>query len=134
MGLLAALAAALLVGGCGSATTDRDTLGKSADAVHSTATEGALLADDAAAGRTIGTYRSVHAAALEETVSAEARTLEGAQAEAGLRADAARLANLADDVARLLVRLEAADAAEAGRLAEELRRAARRADELGGSP
>jgi hypothetical protein len=125
--------AALLLSGCGSTTLDSNALGKSADTVHSVAAEASLLATDAADGRTLGTFQSVHAAALRETVAKEAQTLRAAQAQGELRARADRLVALADEVAASLERLEHANAAEAARLAVDFDRAASQADELGGS-
>jgi hypothetical protein len=129
--LVAAAAAALVLGGCGSTTLDPKTLGKSADTVHSVAAEASLLAEDAADGRTLGTYQAAHSAALRETVAKEAKTLRSADAKGDLRARADRLAALADEVAASLERLEQANAAEAGRLAADFKRAARQADALG---
>lgn len=122
----------LLAAGCGGAgSLDAEALGQSADAVHSSAAEGALLAEDAATGETSGSFREAHAVALEEAVAQEADTLRASQASGSVKSRAAELARLADDVARLLDRLSAADPAEAGRLADELGQAATRAEELG---
>lgn len=129
--LAAVVAAALLTGGCGSTTLDSKALGKSADTVHSVAAEASLLAEDAADGRTLGTYQAAHSAALRETVAKEAKTLRSADAQGDLRTRADRLAALADEVAASLERLEQANAAEAGRLAADFKRAATQADELG---
>jgi hypothetical protein len=131
LGLLAATAAAALVlGGCGSTSLDSKSLGKSADTVHSVAAEASLLAEDAADGRTLGTYQAAHSAALRETVAKEAKTLRSGDAQGDLRARADRLAALADEVAASLERLEHANEAEAGRLTADFKRAAMQADEL----
>lgn len=129
-----AAAAMFLVAGCGSPTLDSDALGKSADTVHSVAAEAALLAEDAADGRTLGTFQAAHSQALRETVVKESETLRSAEAGPGLKTRADRLATLADEVAGSLERLEHANAADAGRLAADLRRSAARADELGSGP
>jgi hypothetical protein len=129
--LAAAAVTALTLAGCGSTTLDPEALGKSADTVHSVAAEAALLAEDAADGRTLGTFQAAHSAALRETVAKEAKTLHSADAQGDLRARADRLGALADEVSASLQRLEHANAAEAGRLAADFKRAATQADELG---
>jgi hypothetical protein len=63
---LAGAAAALAAAGCGVPSEPK----KQAEEVESVAAEGALLAHDAAEGRTTGTFARVHAQALRERLKA----------------------------------------------------------------
>jgi hypothetical protein len=63
---LAGAAAALAAAGCGVPSEPK----KQAEEVESVAAEGALLAHDAAAGRTTATFTRVHAEALRERLKA----------------------------------------------------------------
>jgi len=59
------LAAALLLAGCNGGTVDRHALTKDSGTLDSIACEGALLADDAARGRTTSVFAREQAEALQ---------------------------------------------------------------------
>ena len=119
MRLLLVLCAACLLAGCGTPQE----LSKQAEAVHSVAAEGALLAHDAAQGDTTQTFTSEHAKALRKLLRPVREAIEGKQ-----------LSGIADDVDRTLGELEASPgdeglAARARRTLDEL---ADSAEELAG--
>jgi len=124
--LLVAVVALLLATGCGGASSlDAKAVRTSAEAVRSSAADGALLADDVARGRTFATFVHAHAGELATRMEREAATLRSSPSSGSVRRDARDVATLAEQVARLTGRLGAgADDGEARRIAERLRRAA----------
>jgi hypothetical protein len=125
------LAVALLVG-CGGGEVTADSLKKDAEAVQSAAAEGALLAADAAEGRTAGPFLRVHAEELAAETAKVARKLEQAQARGAVQAKARKAFRLARDVEEALTRLagEPDDRTTARRLRSRLEGFARAAEEL----
>ena len=130
---LTALLLALLAGGCGGDLTAGE-LQRGMDSLASTAAEGALLADGAAADRTRSTFTRVQARTLGEEAMHEAEKLEDASTTPPLRSAKRQAAGLAGDIADTLGRLQIApaDRAAARRTAAALRRAATQADQLAG--
>ena len=96
--------------------------------MRSLAAEGALLAKDASAGKTTGTFTRVHASDLHQTASKTASTLQTAKSEPAVEPKLRRLAMLARSVSDDLDRLRNASRSEQRRLATELDRAAERSN------
>ena len=118
--------------GCGgSSRLSASSLAKRAEAVQSLAAEGALLAGDSAAGRTIGVYRREHASELSSTASRAASSLASASTTSALEPRLVRLRELARHVASGLHRLADASTTESRVLAHELQAAADASAKLG---
>jgi hypothetical protein len=118
--------------GCGGGSRlAASSLAKQAEAVQSLAAEGALLAGDSAAGRTIGVYRHEHASELTSAASKAASSLASASTSSGLEPKLVRLRQLAGRVTSRLQRLENASKAESRGLARELQAAADASAKLG---
>jgi hypothetical protein len=126
------LAVALLAAGCGASSLSEKSLQKSAEAVQSSAAEAALVADDAADGRTTSAFVSVHAPELAKAASTQAKSLRSANGPADLKRKADELAKVADRVSKLADEIDGASEADAKRLADELRTEAEKAKELAG--
>jgi hypothetical protein len=130
--LVLAAVAALLAAACGGAgELGARALSQRSEAVGSLAAEGALLAGDAAAGRTTGTFRREHAAALAKTAAATERDLAAATTPAALDPERRRLAALAARVQAALARIGGASGAEQQVLRRELERAAGESERIG---
>jgi hypothetical protein len=127
-----AIASFLAVGCGGGGTLSRDSLRKEAESVQSVAAEGALLAHDAADGRTTTPFASVHSSVLAESADKVAQKLESADVEPGLKQDRARVVRLATRIEEELDQLDPNDRAAAQRIADELEQAAKAAEELAG--
>jgi hypothetical protein len=113
------LAGALCLSGCGGPMQPEE-LARSIRTLESSATEGALLADDVARDRTKATFARAHARELGETVIHEAEKLNDADAEADVAAAKDRAIDLADQISAELGRIQIAPTSEAeGRGAEE---------------
>ena len=84
--LLAVPALAFVLAGCGGSSSQltAKSLKKEVEAVQALAAEGALLADGAARGRTLGTFTRTHAQDLATPAETASRTLRGAQAPPAL--------------------------------------------------
>ena len=95
-----------------------------AKSLQSHAAEGALLAEDAAAGRTTSVYTREHAADLAKAASGEAASLEKAKTDPALEPKLRRLRTLAARVASELGRLGDASRDERRRLGRALNAAA----------
>jgi hypothetical protein len=126
--LIAALAA--LSAGCGGGELSASALSKDADSVRSLASEGALLAEDAAAGKTTHTFTRVHASELEKAAAQTASTLETAETAPALHPKVHRLTTLARRVSDNLDQLGSASKSEQRALANELHRAAAQSNRI----
>ena len=122
----AALIVALVLfsAGCGGSELSAGALSKHADSVRSLASEGALLAGDASAGKTTHTFTRVHSSELHKAASQLASTLETAKTRPALEPKLHRLATLARGVSDNLEQLASASKFEQRTLAGELQRAA----------
>jgi uncharacterized phage infection (PIP) family protein YhgE len=120
----------LLSAGCGGGELSASALSKQADSVRSLASEGALLAGDASAGKTTHTFTHVHSSELEKTASQMASTLETAKTRPALEPKLHRLARLAGGVSDNLDQLGNASKSEQRRLANELQRAAEQSNRI----
>jgi hypothetical protein len=129
-----AIAVLLAVGCGGGGTLSRDSLRKEAESIQSVAAEGALLAQDAADGRTTTPFASVHSEVLAKSAGKVARKLESAAVAPGLEQDRVRAARLATRIEEELAKLhdDPDDRANARRIADELEQAAKAAKELAG--
>jgi hypothetical protein len=100
--------AVVVAAGCGgSRTLTEQTLRKQNETVRSAAAEGALLAQDAAAGRTTEPFVRIHAEKLAEQAGKAAETLRSAKPEARLETARRRALAEAADVERALENLHA---------------------------
>jgi len=95
-----ALAAALLLAGCGQSSLDKKALQQEAKGLNALAAEGSLLAGDASRGRSTVVFTRIHSRFLRDSARSSVTTLA-----AGKTAEARRLAALAvrlrDDLDRL---------------------------------
>jgi small-conductance mechanosensitive channel len=123
------LAAALLCAGCGGEVS-ASALSKQADSLRSLAAEGALLAEDASAGKTTGTFTRVHSSDLDKAASKAAASLETAKTKPSLESERHRLASLAQRISNDLDRLGNASKSEQRSLANELQRAADQSNQI----
>ena len=92
--------AALAVAGCGGGTLSEKQFQKQVEAIEALGAEGALVAEDAADGRTTGTFVRVHSRYLEETGTKVETQLRSAHAVGDLeqkRVEALRLARKVDE-------------------------------------
>jgi hypothetical protein len=111
-------------------------LGRSVQAIESSAAEGGLLADDVARDRTKATFVRVHARELGDTVDHEAEKLHDADASGDVAVSKARAVELAGQVSQALGDLQVAPDSEvtglstADKLAKLAQRAGRLADAL----
>ena len=88
--------AALAAAGCGGGgSLGQQSLVKRSEAVQSLAAEGALLAGDAAAGRSTGVFRRAHASELEQAAAAASASLAKARTTTALQPELRRLRVLA---------------------------------------
>jgi hypothetical protein len=128
-----ALALALLVAGCGggSSTLSKHALAQRAGAVQSLAAEGALLADDAAAGRSTSIFVREHSSELAIAASTARTTLEGGRTAPALEPELQRLRRIAGRVATGLDRLAGASRSETRSIAHQLQTAADQSKTLG---
>jgi hypothetical protein len=116
----------ILGGGCGgSATLGAAALAQQAKSLESHAAEGALLAQDAAAGRTTAVYTRGHASDLYRAASHALTSLRTADVQPALEPKLRRLQALAAQVAGELGSLGGASSDERRALGRELEAAAR---------
>jgi hypothetical protein len=120
----------LLSAGCGGGELSAGALSKHADSVRALASEGALLAEDASAGKTTHTVTRVHSSELHKAASQLASTLETAKTGPALEPKLHRLATLARGVSDNLERLGSASKSEQPTLASELQRAAEQSNRI----
>jgi hypothetical protein len=130
---LAALAlAACLVAGCGGGSTQSaSSLAKRSEAVQSVAAEGALLAEDAAAGRSTGIFVREHSSELARAAATTRSSLAAARTAPALDPELRRLRRTATTVAALLDRLAGASKPEARVIGRRLEAAAGQSERLG---
>jgi hypothetical protein len=130
--LVVACAIVVCCAGCGgSGMLGAKGLAEQSKAVQSLAAEGALLAEDSAAGKSTGTYRREHAADLSAAASKAARSLKTATAVPGLGPKLRALATLAAGVHTELERLGDASRDEQRALAAKLEAAAHQSERIG---
>jgi hypothetical protein len=125
---------ALAAGACGSPSTlSKHSLGKEAEAVQSTAAEGALLAAQIASGSTTEPFARIHAGDLAEQAKQTGDVLRHARAP-GLEAERRRAAATAAQVEHALedLRSSPTDQALARRVQHQLERDAAAAAQLAG--
>jgi hypothetical protein len=108
----------------------KQALSKEADALQSLAAEGALLAEESAAGNATGIYTREQAAALHAASLQAADALKRASAGPGLGPELQELRLLATRVARDLERLGHASRREQRAIARRLGRAAKRIETI----
>ncbi len=124
--------AALAVAGCGGGgSLGQQSLVKRSEAVRSLAAEGALLAGDAAAGRSTGVFRREHASELEQAAAAASASLAKARTTTALQPELRRLRVLAARVRVSLARLGRAAPDEQRALGRRLEDAAKACERLG---
>jgi hypothetical protein len=130
---LVALVGAVLVGaaGCGGPMEPQE-LARSVQALESSASEGALLADGVARDRTKATFVRAHSRDLGETVDHEAEKLADADANGEVAMRKSQAVDLADRISQALGKLQESPGVESeGAAAQrELRRFAKRAAEI----
>jgi hypothetical protein len=130
--VLAALVACLLATACGGqGQLGAKALGQQSKAVQSLAAEGALLAQDAAAGKSTNIYRREHSSELATAASTAEASLQGSRTEPALEAELRALTALAGKVRADLKRLKNASGAEQRTLAGALGAAARQSERIG---
>jgi hypothetical protein len=123
-----------LVAGCGhSGELDASALSQQAKSLQSLAAEGALLASDAASGKTTSAYSGEHFAELHGAASQTAASLEAATTTPALDSKRRRLAMLATRVTAYLDRAGDASGSEDLALSRGLEVAAERIEALGRS-
>jgi hypothetical protein len=120
----------LLIAGCEPLTADE--LGHEAAAIHSTAAEGALLADGVARGSTTSPFVRAHAGELAAAADTSARKLHDATVPGDLRTRVTRAIGLATRTSSALgdLELSPSDARGATAVEARLERLADRADRL----
>ena len=121
-----ALALALLATACGSGgTLSAKALSQEAKTLSSEAAEGALLAQDGAAGKSTRIYTRVHSEDLYKAAAQAASSLQKAKTTPALGPKLRRTARLAQKVSADLKRLGHASRTEQRALARELFAAAK---------
>jgi hypothetical protein len=105
-------------------------IAKHAEAIQAVAAEGALLAGDAAAGRSTRIYTREHSSDLQGAASKEASTLKTARTSAALTPKLRVVTGLATRVSGALKRLGKASRGDQRQLAAQLERAARRSAQI----
>jgi hypothetical protein len=132
-GVLVAVACASLLGaGCGGAAVlDAKALAEHSKAVQSLAAEGALLAEDSAAGRSTGIYRRSHSAELAVAAAAAQKSLAHAKATPKFESKRRELARIASKVRTDLERLRGASKDEQRALGPALEAAAHESERIG---
>jgi hypothetical protein len=128
LGLILALVGA----GCGSGgRLGAKALSQQSKALQSEAAEGALLAQDAASGRTTRIYTREHSSDLSRAASQAEVTLKAAKTDPALESKLRQLAVLAGQVSADLKRLGSASRDEDRALARELQAAAQASQKIG---
>jgi hypothetical protein len=123
---------AVVGGGCGSAAKlGAAALLQQAKSLQSRASEGALLAEDATAGKTTSNYTREHASDLYEAASRDLASLKTAKTKPGLEPKLRRLTALATRVSTELERLGGASRDDRRKLGRELQAAARESQKIG---
>jgi hypothetical protein len=123
---------ALVGGGCGSGgRLGAKALSHQSKSLQSEAAEAALLAQDAASGRTTRIYTREHSSDLYRAVSQDLATLRAAMTEPALESRLRQLVVLAGQVSADLKRLGSASRDDARALARELQAAAQASQRIG---
>ncbi len=123
---------ALLGAGCGSGgKLGARALAQQSKSLQSEASEGALLAQDAVAGKTTRIYTRVHSTDLHKAVSQAEASLKAAKTEPALQPKLRRLTALATRVSDALKRLGGASKDEQRALGRELQTAALESKKIG---
>jgi hypothetical protein len=118
--------------GCGSGSQLGATaLLQQSKSLQSEAAEGALLAQDAVAGKTTRIYVREHSSELQKAASQAEATLKAAKTESALEPKLRQLAVLASQVSADLRRLGTASKDEDRAIARELQAAARASAKIG---
>ncbi len=118
-------ALALLASGCGGGKLSAKALSQESKTLQSLAAEGALLARDAAAGKTTGIYMRVHSEDLYKAASKSAASLKTAKTTPALEPKLRKVASLAGKVSADLKRLGQASKDEQPGLARRLESSAK---------
>jgi hypothetical protein len=123
---------ALVGAGCSrSGQLGAKSISQLSKSLQSEAAEGALLAQDAASGRTTRSYTREHVAELSKAASLAEVTLKAAKTEPALEPKLRQLAVLSGQVSADLERLGIASRDEDLELARELQAAARASQKIG---
>ena len=124
----------VLLTGCGDrGEMNAGALSQQAKALQSVAAEGALLAHDAALGKSTGVYSGEHSAELRGAAAQIAASLEAATTTPGLDPKRRRLAVLGTQVTSYLDRIGDASGSEDRAVSRGLAVSARRIEALGRS-
>jgi hypothetical protein len=122
----------LLCAGCSAGgRLGAEDLSRQLDALRSHAAEGALLAQDAAAGRLTRTFTREHSSALSESVAQAETSLKAATTDPALEAKLSRLEVLAARIGSALERLSTAPRSQDRAIARELQASEQLALDLG---
>ncbi len=129
--LLLALVVLLAAACGGQGTLGAKALEQQSKAVQSLAAEGALLAQDSAAGKSTGIFRREHATELSSAASKTEASLTSASTEPALEPKLRALTALAGKVGADLKRLASASEAEQRALGRTLDKAAHLSERIG---
>ena len=129
--LLLALVVLLAAACGGQGTLGAKALEQQSKAVQSLAAEGALLAQDSAAGKSTGIFRREHATELSTAASKTEASLASASTEPALEPKLRALTALAGKVGADLKRLASASEAEQRALGRTLDEAAHQSERIG---
>lgn len=122
----------LLAAACGGqGTLGAKALEQQSKAVQSLAAEGALLAQDSAAGKSTGIFRREHSNELSTAASKTEASLASASTEPALEPELRALTALAGKVGADLKRLASASEAEQRALGKSLDKAAHQSERIG---
>jgi hypothetical protein len=123
---------ALVGAGCGSGgRLDARAMLLQSKSVQSQAAEGALLAQDAVAGKTTRIFMREHASALHKAAAATEASLRAATTEPALEPSLRQLTGLAGHVSADLERLAGASESEQRSLTRDLQAAAQASQRIG---
>jgi alkylhydroperoxidase/carboxymuconolactone decarboxylase family protein YurZ len=129
--LVLGVSLALLGAGCGSGGKLRaKALSQQAKSLQSLAAEGALLAQDAASGKTTRVYTREHSSDLSKAASRAEASLKAAKTEPALQPKLRHLAALGSQVSAALKRLGGASKDEQRTLGRELQTAAQESEQI----
>jgi hypothetical protein len=123
---------ALLGAGCGGGgNLGAKALSQQAKSLQSLAAEGALLAQDAASGKTTRVYTREHSSDLSKAASRAEAYLKAAKTEPALQPKLRRMTALAAQVSAALKRLGGASKDEQRTLTRQLQTAAKESEQIG---
>jgi hypothetical protein len=131
--LLAAIATVLALAGCEPLTTNE--LQHETQSIHSTAAEGALLAQGVVQQRTLSSFVRAHATELADAADTSARKLHDATVPHSLQGSTSEAIDLATRTSSVLgdLELSPSNPQEAARIESKLNRLAGAATRLGDS-